>query len=387
MIFLVWILLFIIAAVLRLWVLFFALWFLGALLLLLRFGTRRVAHCLRVVRRLPERAFVGDTITLDLTIHNDSRLPLLYLELTEPAPSKLGGTVYREIVSLGPRQKERRHFDLVCHQRGYYCLDSISGQVGDPLGLDHLDLSWDHARRLIVYPRIVPLERLGLSTHSALVALPASARFQEDPVRVIGVRDYTASDPLRRIHWTASARTGRLVVKQLQPTIARETLICLDLDPEDYGVQWRQAIEQAIVVAASLANHIILREKLPVGMVTEAWDPLVQALVRSEVPPRGGRAQLVEILERLARFRPDRSACFASLLSDASVHLAWGSTMVIVSGEVDVRLAAVLPLLVQRGHALSIILVQPPHVAHPVAVPARVSVYRVWEDTDLGALA
>jgi hypothetical protein len=144
------------------------------------------------------------------------------------------------------------------------------------------------------------------------------------------------------------------MVKRYQPAIARDTLICLDLFQGDYGRRQRHtATELAIVTAASLANHVIVREGLPVGLLTAARDPLAgvdtrpldaerpQALagegpdraqeqglpltselasawgpsdrqasphqtarvVRFSLPPRTGRGQLMRVLEILARIQ------------------------------------------------------------------------------------
>ena len=91
----------------------------------------------------------------------------------------------------------------------------------------------------------------------------------------MGVRPYQIGDSPRRIHWSATASAGQMLVKRYQPAIARETLICLDLDLTSYtGKRFYDATELAIVTAASIANHIAVREGLPVGLATQALDPL-----------------------------------------------------------------------------------------------------------------
>jgi len=70
-----------------------------------------------------------------------------------------------------------------------------------------------------------------------------------------------------------TAAAGRLLVKQYQPAIARETLLVLDLNAAAYDPRSRiDATELAIIVAASLAHHISVRQRLPVGLTTEALD-------------------------------------------------------------------------------------------------------------------
>jgi hypothetical protein len=89
----------------------------------------------------------------------------------------------------------------------------------------------------------------------------------------------------------------------------------------------------------------------------------------------------------VARFRADRAARFPELLTETAVRLNWGSTMVIVTGEIDARLAAVLPLLSRHGHAVTVILVQRAGLVGAPAIPARIPVHRVWDDASFGVLA
>ncbi len=81
-------------------------------------------------------------------------------------------------------------------------------QAGDLLGVERR--RW-HRRNPAISPSIpvVPF-RVGAAHSSPLVALPARAHLFEDPARVMGVRDYQPGDSPRRIHWTATASTGRI---------------------------------------------------------------------------------------------------------------------------------------------------------------------------------
>jgi hypothetical protein len=68
--------------------------------------------------------------------------------------------------------------------------------------------------------------------------------------------------------------------------------------------------------------------------------------------------------------------------------LRWGSgtTVVVITGSLRVELVDVLLFLIQRGHAVAVILVRPRvlRVDEP-SISARIPVYRVWDDEDLAA--
>lgn len=338
---------------------FTAVYFLAAIAVVTRLWTQRVATRIHADRRYVSRAFTGDSVDVDLYIRNESWLPIPWLEITESTPVELLSTPFQsQVVSLGSHEGRHFPYRLQCRKRGYYRLGPLTGRHGDLLDIERREVGWSHTDSMIVYPRVVPLERLGLPTRSALVAVPATTPLYEDASRLMGVRDYRRGDSPRRMHWSASARMQHLVVKQYQPATARETLLALDLDRRGYAVRSRYEFsELAIVVAASLANHMVVRERLPVGFVTEAHDPLVGALCRFALPLRHDRAQLAHILEVLARVQVAEAGGFEDLLRRESVTLPWGATLVAITGSQTTRLAETLMYLRRRGLAVVLVVV------------------------------
>jgi uncharacterized protein (DUF58 family) len=380
--------LFVIAALLRVDFFFTIVYLLFAVYLLSRLWTKRMVDHLRVQRRFVDRAFLGDRVTVDLTVHNVGWLPVPWLKVHESLRVEL--TVppfYREVVSLGPRERRHFYYTLHCYRRGYYPVGPLTMQTGDLLGFVRTSQAQAPPDHIIIYPRVVPLQQLGLPTRSPQVALPARSPLFQDPARVMGVRDYQRGDSPRRIHWTATASAGRLLVKQYQPSIARETLICLDLNQDDYERrQQYTATELAIVAAASIANHIVVREGLPVGLTTEAWDPLLDDQARFFLPPRSERAHLMSLLEVLARVRITSGAPFMDLLRRESVNLSWGATLTVITGRESEALFDTLVYLRRAGFAVALILVQPARLSaqlqkrgHLLGVP----IHRIWRERDL----
>ena len=377
-----------IAAVLRVDFYFTILYLIGALLILSRLWLRAATARLGVGRSFTPRAFAGDALAVELRVRNGGWLPIPWLEVSEALPLELQGVQFqRRVISLGPHEEGRLDYTLNCRRRGLYTLGPLSAVAGDILGIVRRELKWDEPEPLIVYPRVVPLERLGLPTRSPLVALPARSPLFEDPSRVIGVRDYRRGDSPRRLHWPATAKVGRLVVKQYQPAIARDTLICLDLDEEAYaGERRHDAPELAIVTAASLANHVIVREGLAAGLLTAAWDPLVGARREFSLPPRPERAQLVTLLEALARVEPAPGGedPFVGLLRRARGRLAWGATVVVITGRASDDLHAALLDLRRGGFAPTLLLVGPDRA--PGGDVGGVPTHHMSNSDDLGGL-
>jgi len=381
--------LFAIAAFLRVDFFFTIVYLFFGVYLLSRLWTRRMVERLEVQRRLVSRAFQGDQVPVDVTVRNTGWLPIPWVEMHETLPVQLiTPPFHREVISLGSHERRRLGYTLNCRRRGYFPIGPLTMQTGDLLGIQRRGVAQAEPSFLTVYPRVVPLHKLGLLTRSPLVALPTGVHLFEDPSRVMGVRDYQPGDSPRRIHWTATASTGRLLVKQYQPAIARETLICLDMDQNNYERGQRYtATELAIVIAASIANHVVTREGLPVGLATEARDSKLNDQARFLLPPRSERAHLMSLLEVLARIQVVPEASFVELLRYASLNLTWGATLAVITGSESEVLFDTLAYLRRAGFAVALILVQSGRPSADLRKRSdllNLPIHRVWREQDMG---
>lgn len=384
-------LLFIIAAFLRVDFFFTIAYLLLAAMVLSRVWVERTVNQLNASRAFTPRAFPGDRVTVHLRIHNAGWFPVPWLEVHESRSVELASSPFQQVISMKGGEERAFAYTVACRRRGVHSIGPLTLQTGDLLGVVRrrfVRLTADH---VIVYPRVVPLQQLGLPTRSPHVALPATSHLFEDPARIMGVRDYQRGDSQRRIHWPATASTGQLLVKQYQPAIARETLVCLSLNREDYARRYRySATELAIVAAASMAHHIILREKLPAGLLTEGWDPLAEETVAFSLPMRSERAHLMSILEALARVEVAPESAFVDLVRRQSVRLPWGTTLAVITGRGDQTLLDTLVYLRRAGFAISLVLIQPGDPDDALQGQADllgIPVHRVWREADLEAWA
>ncbi|MGQ9682830.1 MAG: DUF58 domain-containing protein [Anaerolineae bacterium] len=374
------------AALLRIDFYFYLFYLILGVVLLGRWWAQRAQRAVSYRRRFPSRVFWGEQPTIELDVHNRSLLPVLWLHVHDSLPIELRSpNFYQQALSLMPRESATLSYRIACRRRGYYRLGPVTLQSGDLLGTLQATQTHTGDETLIVYPRIIPLTGIALPSRTPHGTLPSRQRLFEDPTRIMGVRDYVPGDSLRHIAWKTSAVMGHLQTRRYQPAIALDTMLFLDMDRRAYSaVRQRVATELAVVVAASLANWLVERRQA-VGLASNGHDPLAAGMptVRQ---PRKGRGALVSTLEVLARLERSDGPDLPGLLRRESAHLAWGSTIVVITGRVSEELFAALAHLKRRGFALVLISTDPSasfqavrRRAASIAVPA----YQVWEETDL----
>ena len=217
-------------------------------------------------RSFVPHAFLGEDIKVDIVVENQSLLPVAWVRLYESLPVELSTpTNINQVITLGPHGRVILRYSLHAGKRGYYPVGPLFSFSGDLLGISSEQQGMGDVDYLTVYPRIITFTNVRFPSLSPQNLLPSSQIIFEDPTRIWGKRDYMVGDSLRRVDWKATAVSGRLQVKQFEPSIASDTMIFLNLYSSDYEARYRiDSIEFAIVVAASLASWI---EKETIGRI------------------------------------------------------------------------------------------------------------------------
>lgn len=381
---------FVLAVLLRADFVFTLLYLFAGALILGRWWSQRALSSLTVQRHFTPRAFLGETIPVELQIVNRGWLPLPWLQVRESLPVELfHGGPFQAATALGPRGHWRLRYLLTAQKRGYYPLGPTQLSSGDVLGLAGTQQWQVAAEHLIVFPKVIPLQQLPLPSHSPLGTLRSRHPIFEDPARVRGKRDYQAGDSLRRVDWKASARTGHLQVKLLEPSISLETVIILNLCTADFDARRRyNLVELAVVIAASLASWVSKRGQA-IGLATNGRDARQTEFPPEAHLPRRGQGQLLRLLELLACVQPGESPTLPELVRQVAPRLPWGSTLVVISPRLE---EAVFDALFEaRRTGLQAVLVQCGPVPRQAELRQRAAsfgfpLYSVFEEGDLERL-
>ncbi len=320
-------------------------------------------------RTIPQAAFPGERLQVEIALQNRGLLPIAWVALHESLPPALHTPpMIREVISLGPGERRLITYELFGQRRGYYQIGPLSLQTGDVLGLGERPLVSDQRAALTIYPHVLPLADFGLPASLPYGTLASSRRLFEDPARSAGVRPYQPADGVRRIDWKASAHAGQPLVRRQQPAIALETLVALAFTREEYDGRFAyDTMEHALTAAASILAHLAdLRQ--PFGVCVSGFDPATSR--HATVVPLGhGRAHLITALGLLGRLEPLKEGQLLPEVRRATAGLGWGSTVVMITGQRGEPLLA--EALGMRRRGLNVTLIMTEATPDELALPRR----------------
>ncbi len=317
------------------------------------------------------RAFFGEEVELVIEVVNRKPLPLAWLEIEDEVPRDLtlvGARLHSShkplrmilvnLLSLRWYERVRRRYRLRCDQRGDHVFGPARLQSGDLFGIYREGMDVEGSDRLLVYPRIVPLERLGLPSQAPLGDLRSEERIFEDPTRLASLREYRPDDDPRHLDWKATARSGQLTVKVYEPRTSHRLYLFLNLNTSA-EFWWMQRyhpdlLELCIMVTGSIANWS-LSQGLQVGLYANG--NAGQRDLRVALPPSRDLQQLTAILEALARVLTFATLPIENLLLGESLGLPWGSTVVLVTSVISDPILAALDGLRGTGRSVALVLV------------------------------
>lgn len=376
-----------------------------------RLWTRYGLADLEYDRRLStERAVTGDTVDLQVAVWNRKALPLPWvaaddlvtdgIDVRERRALELDDvTVARRSLrntwALGWYERVIRHYHLEARRRGVF-------EFG-PVRLHVRDLVGRHARtderplpgRLVVAPRTLPVRDV-VAARAPIGERRARQSLVHDPSLFGGVRPFQPGDPLRRIHWRATARVGRPVSRRWEPARSRQVIFVLDVQTLS-GPAWEMswdpdAFEGLCIATASLARAA-LDDGAAVGLAAAGFSGTAQRI--AYLPTRSGPAQLARVTDLLARLGPISSGSLGGLLTWLVRRVPPGASLVILTARPPLEIGPVLRRLVGSGYGVDTLVLAGDPAASAAAVssarrsgiPARpMRLDPDWETADVVAL-
>ncbi|MBW1674709.1 MAG: DUF58 domain-containing protein [Deltaproteobacteria bacterium] len=283
-----------------------------------------------------EKVFPGEVLTLHVRVENAKFLPV-WLQVTMPIdgslnPSSDDTTFTNE---SGLLWYQRAHFNrtLVAQQRGIHHVGPPHIKVADLFGFFPRERDEQGGVHVIVYPRLVPLKPVSLPRHDFFGVSGAKSPVQ-DPIYILGTRDYQPWRPARYIHWKASARHNSLQEKAFEPSEQLKALFVVDVEQFKKNNAVKE-FEHTLEAVASLAVQFDQRG-YAMGFVTNGvvqGGPTILPIARNP-------QQLPTILEVLARLQMRAKGDLVDTLQ-RGVQLVWGASCIHFSYEEDRKALAI----------------------------------------------
>lgn len=279
----------------------------GMLLVALPLVTAVVAalgrYRLALVRHIePHLTEAGQPARVVLTIANEGRIPTGTLLLEETVPYALGGRPRFVVDRIGFGWRHKLGYQIRSEIRGRFDIGPMRVTVADPFGLVELNRAFQSTVPFTVTPRVVALPPTPLTGNATSSGDSRPRAFLGGSAEDITVREYRRGDELRRVHWPSSARLGELMVRrEEQPWQARATVFLDNRRSVHRGQGAGSSFEQAVVVAASVAVHLVTAG-YSVRLVTSAGTAAGSAPTQLGTGwhDREGQADAAALLEALA---------------------------------------------------------------------------------------
>jgi uncharacterized protein (DUF58 family) len=321
--------------------------YLGSLLIIIAWVLRMISlNGVKVERQARSlRASVGDIFEEHFEVSNESRLPKLWLEVSNESsiPNVTGS---RLVTLLRARQKRSYTGRTWLTYRGGFQLGPTKITSGDPFGIFQVSRVFPASTTLMVLPMIFRLNQF-LSPPGLLPGGRAIRRKSIDITpHASGVREYVTGDAMKRIHWPTSIRRDQLMVKEFEQDPQAEVWLFLDAYksahvekasaeltvPVDDLILLRRpkfklppsTLEYSISITASLA-HYFLEQRRSVGLVTS------QGRSYKVIPAERSERQEAKILEALAFLQAESTFTLPSLVTAQMGQLPQGSSAIMVT--------------------------------------------------------
>ncbi len=313
-------------------------------------------------RETPASAWEGETAVFHIVVQSRARLPRLFLQAADALPESLVPLDDEMMFNAAPNSITKIPYRVELTKRGAYKIDGMQITALDPLGIFSFSRTYPVVSEVLVYPtpQCIPEFTLSGAERYGFQDLPVSAT-KGSGIDPDGVRQYVPGDPLRRMHWKSTARTGKLSVIEFEESHAVNVVMALDLFRDtDIGTGRQTTLEYLVLAAASIAQMAI-RQGASVRLAGGSADP-------ADFAGRGSE-HLFMILTSLARAQAADSRPMSARLVEQVGAIMPGTTFVVLTANADENLAGALAQYASAGIPTHLFFAEPrsfhPSLRHP----------------------
>ncbi|MFJ6280512.1 DUF58 domain-containing protein [Arthrobacter subterraneus] len=223
----------------------------------------------------PQSMETGSTTTVTLSVASDSPLGGSVV-MRELLPHRFGDAPEFHFPAAHPTPSgvSLYEYRLRSTARGVYDVGPVTAGFTDPFGLGISRHTLGGTDRLVVTPSPLNLPSSPLTGVRGTEGHAVARRNANPSDDDVMTREYRHGDPMRRVHWAATARHNELMVRQEESVTMPEATLILDQRQTSYGSGFLSAFgnpdddggmlssptfEWAVVGAVSIAAHLLER--------------------------------------------------------------------------------------------------------------------------------
>ncbi|MFC5467404.1 DUF58 domain-containing protein [Cohnella suwonensis] len=319
------------------------------------------------------RVHAGESTWMRETIANGRRLPLPWVRVESQLPAQLvfknaqadmsihSGDRLQNHASLftipGYTEIVRKH-EIVCPARGKFRIDSYTLTSGDIVGFPGRSVRQPASLEIVVYPRLKRIDDFPLEVRRYVQSVRSMiSPIREDAMYVAGIRPYRPGDSFRMVNWSATAKTGQLLVHRRESMQDNDLTLILNaelLDRANNARMTAESFEEAVSYAASAAQYIIGgggKAGLIFNGEVDGYDaPVFRA------PERSGAAHMDALLEAMAGFKPETRLGLSFLLKQLLGERQRGKHYLLVTAFIDSQERQLVRELREQGNGVELLL-------------------------------
>jgi uncharacterized protein (DUF58 family) len=210
----------------------------------------------------PDIVGAGERASVVTTARNQSPRPSPAARWRELAPSAVQVQPSAPFPRLGAHQANASHGrDTIVLRQEVRALKRGSHPVGplivsrtDPFGLAYAEYALGQPRQFVVTPRVRELPTGDLDIARSEGTEHELLRHSIPSADELIAREYRPGDPLRRVHWRATARHDQLMVRQEEQRSNPETWLLFDTAA---GTGIDEEFETLVELVASVGVHLL----------------------------------------------------------------------------------------------------------------------------------
>ena len=254
----------------------------------------------RVTKSAPEYVFAKQDFFVELSVTSDAaRFDSFQIEVTDAMlPRQDRGLI---VPSVRPGDFARNSFETRIVKRGLKDKMQYKIRSSFPLGFFTVEKTAQWSRRITVFPRPVIPDALRNYLETEMREDGVESMFKPDREGDFrSVREFRPGDPIKLIHWRATARVGKLLVREFDRPMPRKYTVLYHAYAPPGQLIWPEAFEHAMELLAGLLVYC-RTQQIPLTLhgAFNNWQALNFSSLRDLTQP-------LEILAK-ASFRQEKS--------------------------------------------------------------------------------